>query len=185
MVGGGYQIKASGLTELISALEKTATGVQDLHAVSDKVARQAWVNVHQRAPQGHASAKDSHSHKPSGNLRRHITKGVAGNTAFVELNDVDYGILQEFGGHSYWHHAGKGALRSRKHARVEKMSGGRIRVGNRATKGHIIYEKPRQALGYFIWNVAFRIRDRLISTYTEGVADICRKNGLNCESRGL
>lgn len=180
-VGEYYiDIDASGLTELANALEQTAGGVKDLSKLYRTIGKKAewYVKTHQPIYTG--SPKDSKTHPPPGFMQSR-TKGGGGKAAWVSVSKVDYLIMQEFGGASYWHRYGAGAGRAvARKVRPKGGYSGMTMTGSRGS-GHIIYKKPRKKRGYFIWNVAYRLRSYIGEQLTTGILDIGAKHGLGME----
>ena len=54
-------------------------------------------------------------------------------------------------------------------------------LGQGGASGHIIYKKPREPRGYFIWNVAYRLRSRIGKTYMDNLREIAARNALSLE----
>ena len=183
MRGGSYYIEAEGLDELIAGLKGMKGYRRDLKAAHDRIARLAAVNVKRNVPTGHRSPKDSHSHKPPGTLRRRVYAKSTYMRASVGIHDPGgYLLLQEFGGTSFWHRGGAGAIRAanKKHVALSAMRDGQ-RVANVSGGGggHVIYYKPRKPRGYFIWNVAYHMRSQIGSTYMRGLVGVAAKHDLH------
>jgi len=182
MATGGYSIEYTGVDELVKALKGMSGYRKEMRGVNEKIQRRAVVDVKRNAPMGHRSAKDSHSHKPPGTLKRRVYGKATFARAAVGVHDPGgYLILQEFGGTSFWHRGGAGVIRAanRGHAALSAM-GGSKRLANVSVggKGHFIYYKPRKPRGYFIWNEAYHLRHFVGSTYAHGLADIGAKHGV-------
>lgn len=182
MATGGYSIEVTGLDKLLKGLKGMSGYRKDLRTTNERIMRRAVVDVKRHAPMGHRSSKDSHSHKPPGTLKRRVYGKATYIRASVGVHDPGgYLILQEFGGTSFWHRGGAGAIRAvnRGHIALSVMVGGRrmanVSVGG---KGHIVYHKARMPRGYFVWNEAYHLRQFIGSTYTHGLADIGKKYGL-------
>ena len=182
-------MKVEGLVELQKALKGTADGLKDLRAIHREMVEIARAKVRADVPiyRGqHSRAKPdkirrgSHTWLGTAYLADHITKSSSMNVGWI-ADEAPYLIVQEFGGSSYWHTGGSHGMRDKAHSGVEKLKGGRIRVGHTTRKGQIIYHKPRRELGYFLWNVAFRKRLALSAVYERGLNAICAKHGLKLE----
>jgi hypothetical protein len=170
---GGFYVDKGGLDDLERALEQTASGLKDLHKVYRTIGRKAGLYVKTHEPIYAGSKKDSKSHPPPGFMQSRTKGGGGKKGAYVAVSQVPYIYVQEFGGSSFWHRYGAGFGRSL--SRKVKASGyGSIKVD----KGHIVYTKPRKPKGYFIWNVAWRLRSYIGEQLTNGIADISKKHGL-------
>ena len=178
MASGGYLLKVEGIDQLKSGLAGTARGVKDLSAANRAIGRMAADYVRAHEPVGSPSSHDSSQHAPAGYLRARTSGGGGKGGAYVQANTepFHYLMVQEFGGHAYWHRGGAGALR--------KLTGGRLKNvpgGLRGTHGHAIYEKARNPLGYFIWNVAYRLRSPISDAYSMNLEQIALANGLKLD----
>lgn len=172
MAVGGYYIDAEGLDELRRALAETATGFKDMSKLYRAIGKRAELYVKTNSPMYAGSPKDSRSHPPPGFMQSK-TRGGGGKTAYVSVSNVPYIFVQEFGGASFWHRSGAGAGRAIKRA-VRARSYSNMKMSG----GHVIYKKPRRRRGYFIWNVAYRLRSFIGETFTEGLQEIAAKHGL-------
>ena len=179
MPAGGYYIQEEGLEELKQGLEGTARGTKDLSKVFGQLGRKAglYVMAHEPIYAGPTKGRTVTIH-----LQDH-TKGGGGKTAWASVSGVPYLYVQEFGGTSYWHAGGAGAMRkmNRGHRAVASFSVGGthyMRAGGHVVKGHAIYEKPRKTRGYFLWNVWFTLRSMVGRDMTTGLADIAKRNNL-------
>lgn len=194
MPTGDYYIDDTSLRELREALRESKGGLKDLRGAYRHIAEDAQGDVGRRTPYGRNSPKDSRGHRSPGYLRSTVKSGATINGPWVSAGDARTPdiILHEFGGKSYWHRAGAGAFRSvnRAHEAVsvlQRDSRGRaVTIGTSrvGTKGHIVYEKKRERRGYFIWNVAFRLRSRIGMRLHDEIGAVCRKHGLPYEMPG-
>lgn len=175
MATGGYYIDADGLTELRVALSETAAGFRDLSKLYRAIGKRAELYVKTNSPMYAGSPKDSRSHLPYGFMQSR-TRGGGGKTAYVSVSNVPYIFVQEFGGSAFWHRSGAGAGRAIKRA-VRARSYSQMKMSG----GHVIYTKPRRPRGYFIWNVAYRLRSFIGETFTEGLQEIATKHGLEMD----
>lgn len=159
-MAGGYFIKVEGLQELIKGMEGSAKGLRDLTRLNRTIAMNAMADVRRRTPVYHGGHKGT----IPGLLRSQISSDGNRRSAWVQINNPEGFLrMQEFGGSSYWY---------RKHSLK----------GSGKTTGHIIYKKKRDRYGYFIWNVAYRIRGKLSRIYVKGIVDICQRNGVAMEA---
>lgn len=168
--GGGYGITIEGLDKLEAALSKTASGMDQMGFVYARLAAIAFGDVRSRVPEYHGMKPGK-----TGVLKDEVRPGHSNVASWVDMADRS-GVLmlQEFGGHSFWHGSGHGAVRklNYRHEGVVAAAG-RYRI-----RGHLLYTKPRRKLGYFLWNVAFRRRAIMSDVLVKGVADVCKKNGI-------
>ena len=173
MPKGGYHIQTSGLDELTEALNRTAGGVKDLSKLYRAIGKKAEMYVRVHEPIYAGSSKDSSTHKPPGYMQSQ-TRGGGGKSAWVKISDVPYIYVQEFGGTSYWFRGPAGVIRAlnRAHRSYEALG---AKVGG---TGHVIYKKARNPRGYFIWNVAYRLRSYIGEEFTGGIQDIAQRHGL-------
>jgi len=177
---GGYYIEMQGADELKRALLATERGMKDLSKVHRDIGKMAgqYVRAHEPLP-SYDQRKDGKGHLPAGWLQAH-TKGGGGKAgAYVEASTqpANYLMIQEFGGTSFWHKSGRGALRAANRAHrtnVEAASRAGIR-------GHTIYKKARNPRGYFLWNVVWRLRDPIGRMYTNELEAVAAKNDLPLE----
>jgi hypothetical protein len=185
-------IRVEGLDELIAGLKAVAgpRGLRDIRQANREIATHVARRVEHDARASffahyRGGRKDSMKHPLPGHLLRGIKPIGSARNASVAVSDGGYGylILQEFGGKSYWHGSGRGALRqaNRAHAAVETLSGGYIGTGRVATKGHIIYTKPRRTRGYFIWNAAYRERAYIGKAYSDAIERAFERHGVRIE----
>lgn len=153
MAAGGYYIEASGLQELKEALRGVRGGLKDLRAVYQTLAAVVAEDITRRAPVGRASPKDSRVHLQPGYLRDTVRSGATVRGPWVSIGDERTGYLtiQEFGGASTW---------------------------RRGSSSHVIYVKPRQRRGYFVWNAPWRKRREIGETLYAGIGELCRRHGL-------
>lgn len=174
MATGGFYVDASGLTELADSLARTAGGVRDLSKVYKAIGKKAELYVKTHQPIYGGSPKDSRTHPPPGFMQSR-TNGGGGKTAWVEVRNVPYIYVQEFGGSSYWYRGPAGLLRAMNRAH-RSMAGTKVNG-----TGHVIYKKPRRPKGYFIWNVAWRLRSAIGRELTTGIQNIGLKHGLKMD----
>ena len=169
MARDGYGIQIKGLDELIKGMAGSSKDLKNLTRLSRDVAQMAGQDVRRRVPVYHGTRRGT----PRGILRAEVESGGNRRGAWVQMHDrIGILILQEFGGTSFWHRSGRGAIRSSFH---EGAAAAAARAG---VKGHVIYKKPHKKYGYFIWNVAYRLRYRLSKKYMQGIADIIKRNGI-------
>ena len=182
MAAGGFYIDSSDLDRFALRMKGMRGAFKDMRSVHERVARRAAVDVKMRAPLGKRSAKDSRSHMPPGYLKRSIRGRATRSNAYVSAGapHMGYLFLQEFGGSAYWHTGGRGSLRATNtgHAAV-KQFGKAVLVGLYSEHGHIVYQKSRKPRGYFIWNVAFRLRSTIAVMYCKGLAEVGAKHGIS------
>lgn len=175
---GGYSIEVSGLEEIKTGLKASRGGARDLRRAYGHVAETAGHYVRRHVPVGSGSAKDGAGHLPPGHLRGTVRWGATVNGPWVSAGDGEttYLVLQEFGGTSFWHRGGRGALRAanRGHVAIESLG---ISKGG----GHTVYKKPRNPLGYFIWNTGYRLRSQIGEQLHFGLGQALRMHGLPYE----
>lgn len=175
---GGYAIEAHGLDELKEGLRGSRGGLRDLRRAYAHIAETAGHHVRARAPIGSASAKDGAGHLPPGYLKASVRWGATINGPWVSAGaDPEFPLtLQEFGGTSFWHRGGRGAIRAanRGHAAITSL-------GISKGAGHVVYKKPRNPLGYFIWNVGYRLRGPIGEQLHFGIGQVCRMHDLPYE----
>ena len=186
---GGYFTGVKGLEQLQHALDQVPHGLRDLSRVHKKIAKLAedrtkadvvvYKGQHSRATQPN---RPGHDWAGTGHLKSTI-KGRGGrDRATLKIGDAKSGylVVQMFGGTAYWHGGGAGAYRklNRGHAAFERTGRGTFRMGKISGRGHAIYRKPRQARGYFAWNVAYQLRTPIAKVWTSGVGDIIKNAGL-------
>ena len=196
--GSGYYVGEKGADQYAAALKAAAGNLRDLREVHSEIADIAKTDVQRNVPvyMRRNSLADrskwratSRSGKRPGYLKSTVKAGSSPMRSWVSMVDpTGVLILQEFGGKSYWHGAGRGALRAvnRAHWGVASMGGGYIGTtrGGRwgyKVRGHIVYAKPRKARGYFIWNVAWHMRQQIADTYCRGLARVANKHGIEFE----
>ena len=169
---GGFYVDASGLDELAEALNATAGGVKDLSKVYREIGKKAewYVRGHEPIYGGPTKGRQHTVH-----LQDH-TKGGGGKSAWVKVAGVPYIYVQEFGGSAFWSRLGAGSGRAIKRAVRAKTY-----AAMKVSKGHIIYTKPRKALGYFLWNTAYRLRAYIGERMTTGIEEIGAKHGLKMD----
>lgn len=171
---GGYYIEVDGVDELKAGLKGSRGGLRDLRRAYGHVAETAGHDVRRRVPIGSTSSKDGGAHKALPRLVSTVEWGATINGPWVSAAREDV-YLHEFGGTSFWYRGGgPGLLRgaNRRHANVLEAAG---RAG---IKGHAVYTKPRNQLGNFIWNVAYRLRHRIGEELHFGIGQVCQMHGL-------
>ncbi|HAM57210.1 MAG TPA: hypothetical protein DCQ64_18110 [Candidatus Rokubacteria bacterium] len=184
MARGGYFIGERGTDELAAALKAAGGKTSELRAVHKRIGEMAAKNVRPNVPVYRGSKKDSKTHRGPGYLRGTVKGGASAQRSWVEMDDKSgVLILMEFGGKSYWHRGGKGALRAtnRGHNAVEAF-GKAVRVGLYSERGHISYTRARKPRGYFIWNVAYHLRHEIASEYAYGIKGVLNDHGLQFET---
>jgi hypothetical protein len=176
---GGYYLEVQGADELKRALQGTARGVKDLSRAHRAIGQLAAEAARADAPVGSGSRKDGRGHAPPGFLRSRISGGGGAAGAYVQAvtEPFHYLYVQEFGGTSFWHSSGAGALRAANPGHIANQDA----ASKAGIRGHRIYRKPRNRLGYFIWNVAYRKRREIASEYTMHLKQIAAANGLELE----
>ena len=177
MASGAFVLKVEGIDQLKAGLAGTARGIKDLSAANRAIGRMAADYVRAHEPVGHASSHDSGQHAPAGYLRARTSGGGGKAGAFVQATTepFHYLIVQEFGGTAFWHQSGAGKLRTAAHR-------GNVATAQRlGVRGHAIYRKARNPLGYFIWNVAYRIRGPISDAYSMNLEQIAVANGLKLD----
>lgn len=186
MPGGGYGINVQGLEELKSALKGSAGGLRDLRAAFGYMADTMNRSVHRHlAMSVHygGSAKDGAGHKTLPKLASTIQSGATINGPWVQAgegrNDV---FLHEFGGSSRWYRGESGTLQTVVIGTSKR--GHDITRVRRASRGHVVYTKPRSRNGNFIWNVGFRERSALGEQLHFGLSQVCTMHGLPYEMPG-
>ena len=180
---GAFYIDKGGLDDFERALIQMTGGVKDLSKVYRSIGKKAGMYVKTHEPIYAGSSKDSRAHKPPGYMQSK-TRGGGGKTgAFAIVSQVDYLFLQEFGGSSFWHRGVAGSVRKANKGHLSHAA--QLAAGK--AKGHIVYKKPRQPRGYFIWNVAYRLRSVIGRELCTGLQDIGSKYGivLDIESSAL
>lgn len=180
MPGGGFYITATGVDQLKAALKGSRGGIRDLRNVYRGMAETMGHDVQFRVPLGSTSSKDGGAHKSLPRLANTIEWGATIRGPWVKAEREDV-YLHEFGGTSFWYRgSGAGSLRgaNRRHANV-------VEAASRAgISGHTVYTKPRNQLGNFIWNVAFRKRSALGDQLYSGIRTVCAAHGLDVELGG-
>jgi hypothetical protein len=176
MARGGDYIGVQGLDKFVEALKQTADGMDDLGAMYDRIGERAERYVRGHVPIGHASPKDSKTHKPPGYLKSLVTGGHGKWGAWVQMDD-ESGVLtlQEWGGKSMWRRGGATWSATKKGGRATGFFTASHKV---ATSPHVVYEKPRVKFGYFIWNVGYQLRDEIGQLLYEGLAEVAQKHGI-------
>lgn len=186
MAAGGYALKVQGADEVAAALKASGQGVRDLSRINTEIAHRAHMKVAADAPvykgQNSMSKKPAHGSTARFEIMDSIKDSHGPKRASVSAGGQPYFFIQEFGGTSYWYRGGGGgALRKLGgHFGVE-AGGGYLSVGRASVRGHVIYRKPRKSRGYFIWNVAYRLRSFIGNTYMKGLDSICTENGLDVD----
>ena len=153
--GGGFYIDRSELDEFARNLESVAGNIKDLTKVYRTIGRYTgrYVEAHEPLP-SYDTSKNSSSHLPLGHLQSSTKGGGGKGGAWVTVKGVPYIFVQEFGGGVPW---------------------------RRGKHSHIIYSKPRRRLGYFLWNVGYRLRSYIGEELTEGLSDISRRYGISMD----
>ena len=179
MATGDYYIDASGLEEVARALEQSKGGIRDLRVAYRNIAEDAERYVRRHVPVGTASRKDGYAHGLPGGLRRSVTSGVARSGPWVSAGNraTPYIFVQEFGGASFWHRSGARAIRSqnRAHRSIAEV------VERTGIRGHVVYKKARKPHGYFIWNVAYRLRSQIGRNLHENLSLVLERHGIPYE----
>jgi hypothetical protein len=167
---GGWYVDQSELTEFTEALRETAGDIKDLTKVYREIGKKAGQYVKYHEPIYGGPDKGRHN---TVHLQDRTKGGGGKGGAYASITKVDYLYVQEFGGTSFWHKSGAGSLRksNRAHKSYAQMG----------AKGHVIYKKPRRSLGYFIWNVAFRMRTYIGETLCGGLVDIAAKHDIDMD----
>ena len=190
---GGYYIKLDGADELRRALEGTERGIKDLSRAHRTIGQELSRDVLRREPlsSGGNNRAGHNRGTTDGYLQMH-TKGGGGKTgAYVEA-EAPYVYLQEFGGTSFWYSSGgmRGQVRafdtfggtSYKHKMRKVPPRDLASIAKRwGLSGHTVYTKPRNTWGYFIWNVAYRLRDRIGREYWRELQSIAARENINLE----
>jgi len=176
---GGYYIEVDGADELKCALEGTASGIRDLSRAHREIGKMAgaYVKAHEPLPSGGAG-RAGHNRGTYDGMLQASTRGGGGKSGAYVQAAAPYLFVQEFGGTSFWHKSGAGTLRAANRAHV-KVTHAAAATG---TRGHVIYKKPRRGAGYFIWNVAFRLRSRIGRQYMDDLERIGQSHGLGIET---
>lgn len=205
MAHGPYYYRMQGAKVVRKQLEEMAREVggkgAGLKPAYQHIADLAASDVRKHAPMGRPSRKDSAKHLRPGSLKAGI-RGHATQTGASVIAQWDGPlILQEFGGKAYWHRYGSGELRGLFGGRaISDLGGGQIGwwetyssrgrtkargLSTGATaSGHIVYAKPRAKFGYFIWNVAWRLREEIGTQLALGVRKVANDAGLEIEIAG-
>jgi len=190
---GGYYIDAGSLDKVIIALKKSKGGVRDQRMAYRNIAEDAghYVKAHAPVYRGPVDPKTPYSPGRKagrssalpGGLRRSVKWGATIHGPWVSAGDesTPYIYVQEFGGTSFWHRQGKGIIRAanRRHASYATM--GEWGLGQGGSSGHVIYKKERNRRGYFIWNVAYRLRSRIGEHLQENLSLVLQKHGIPYE----
>ena len=167
MAVGGFYIDKRELDEFEHALMETAGKITDLTKVYRNIGKKAglYVKVHEPIYAGPTKGRQKTVHLQD------RTRGGGGKAgAFAVVSGVDYLFLQEFGGSSFWHRGGAGSLR--------KLNKGHRALSKLGAKGHIVYKKARNPRGYFIWNVAWRLRSFIGRELCTGIQEIGGRYGI-------
>lgn len=177
---GGYYFDRTELDSFARKLEQYAGSIKDLTKLYREIGKYAaeYVKVHEPLP-SYDHSKNSSTHLPDGYMQSKTKGGGGKYGAWVTISDVPYLMLQEFGGGSRWY-------RGESHFYYKKIIGvtkrGHLKTRNaRANYGHIIYTKARERDGYFIWNVAYRLRDWIGATMTSQLKVMAEEHGLLSE----
>lgn len=189
-----YYIDAGSMDAVVVALKKSRGGTRDLRMAYRNIAEDAGRYVRAHAPVGRSSKKDSRQHAIPGRTRRSVRYGSTINGPWVSAGDESTPdiYLQEFGGTSYWYRGGgmHGQIRqfdteggrSYKHKRRTLVARDLGSIAKRyGLGGHVVYTKPRNRMGYFIWNVAFRLRSRIGENLQENLSLVLQKHGIPYE----
>ena len=179
---GGYYLEVQGADELKRALQGTARGIKDLSKAHRAIGKMAAESARSSAPVGSGSSKDGRGHAPPGFLRGRISGGGGKAGAYVQAvtEPFHYLYVQEFGGTSFWYRGAAGSLRASNRGHLTNA----IAASRAGISGHPIYRKGRQPRGYFIWNVAWRMRREIASRYSMELEQIAAVNGLELEMTG-
>ena len=177
------------MDDLQRALSQVPHGLRDLKKIHAAVAKVAEKKVLADVPV--YKGQHSLSKKPNkpgagwagaGHLKSTVQAKASRDRATIKVGDAKttYFIVQEFGGTSYWHEGGAGAYRklNRGHKAFERTSRSTFRMGKVSGRGHRIYSKARQSRGYFIWNVAYRMRTPISRCWTSGIGNLIQQTGL-------
>lgn len=177
---GGFYFDKRELDEFAKKLEATAGDIKDLTKLYREIGKKAgeYVKAHEPLP-SYDTSKNSSSHLPLGYLQSQ-TKGSGGKGgAWVTIRNVPYLMLQEFGGGVRWVNTGAGTSKYLQKTIIGVSKRGHYKTRmRRAYRGHVIYTKPRRRMGYFVWNVAYRLRGYIGETLTEGIAVMAEQHGL-------
>jgi len=188
---GGYWVGTKGADEFAAALRDAAGNLRDLREIHREIGRAAEINVEKNVPvyMRRNSLADrskwratSRTGKRPGYLKSRVKGGGGTKSSWVEIRD-DSGvlILQEFGGMSFWQQQGKGIIRSANRRHIGYKTMREWGLGQGGSSGHFIYEKPRKPRGYFIWNVAWHMRNEIADTYCRGLARIADQHGISMD----
>jgi hypothetical protein len=169
---GGYYIDKHEIDEFAAKLNAVAGSTKDLTRVYSKIGKHAENYVRGQEP---IYAGPTKGRRETIHLQDHTKGGGGQRGAYVRISGVPYLYVQEFGGTSYWYRGGAGVLR--KVNRGHRALGTGIGVQG----GHPIYRKPRRALGYFIWNVAWRLRTFIGGSLTAGIQQISESHGIQMD----
>ena len=174
---GSYYLEVQGADELKRALLATERGIKDLSKAHRAIGKMAgeYVKANEPLP-SYSGGKNGRGHMPPGWLQSN-TKGGGGKAgAYVQASSEPehYLYLQEFGGTSFWHGGGKGAVRAANRAHSTNS----VAASRAGIRGHVVYKKARNRRGYFIWNVAYRLRSRIGAEYARNLEEIAARNNL-------
>lgn len=167
---GAWYVDMSELDEFTEALRATAGDIKDLTKVYREIGKKTGLYVKYHEPVYAGPTKGRHN---TVHLQDRTKGGGGKGGAYASVSKVDYLYVQEFGGTSFWHKGAAGSLR--------KANKGHKSYAKMGAKGHVIYKKPRRSLGYFIWNVAFRMRSYIGETMCQGLSDIAAKHDISME----
>ena len=175
---GGYWLEVEGADELKRALEGTARGIKDLSKAHREIGKMAgvYVKANEPLPGGYGGRAGHNRGTRDGDLQA-STKGGGGKAGAYVQAATPYLFVQEFGGTSFWYRGASGSLRAANRAHVNVKAA----AATAGMHGHAIYKKGRNPRGYFIWNVAYRLRSRIGGIYMSNLQAIAASNGLNLE----
>lgn len=171
---GAYYIDKSELDEFAARLEEVAGSVKDLSKVYRDIGRRAgeYVKAHEPIYAGPTKGRRETIH-----LQDRTRGGGGKRGAYVAITGVPYLYVQEFGGTSYWYRGPAGLARA-----MNKGHKSYDALGFKANgTGHVIYKKPRRKLGYFIWNVAYRLRSYISYELTDGIRRIAGQHNISMD----
>jgi hypothetical protein len=168
---GAFYIDRSGLDAFAKKLEEVSGSVKDLSKVYRDIGREAALYTIANEPVYGGPAK---GRQVTVHLQERTTGGGGKRGAWAKIGGVPYLYVQMIGGTSFWHSQGAGVIRkaNRAHISYSKLA------GYAPGAGHVIYKKPRNPRGYFLWNVAYQLRSRIGAKLANGIRDISVRHGI-------